>query len=90
MSIIPDEVSARNQPLTAEQINQAIAWYEVNAEAVAAALPISVPGTRHKVGCLVSLNRFIVEWKDGKMPVNLATCYIHRPLTIFYKDLKSD
>jgi len=85
--------ASANAPLeykavTAEQIDRAIAWYETNTEAVVSALPISVPGICYKLGCLRSIDRFALGWKDGTMPLNLAVCYVHRPLTIFYHELK--
>ena len=81
-------VPMEHKAVTAEQIDRAIAWYETNTEAVAAALPISVPGICYKSGCLKSIDRFVLGWKDGTMPLNLAVCYGHRPLTIFYHELK--
>ncbi|NJM98258.1 MAG: hypothetical protein HC800_14855 [Phormidesmis sp. RL_2_1] len=76
------------QTVTAERINQAISWYEANAEAIDAALPIHTPGVLYNPGCLKLLDRFVLAWKAGEMPLNLAECYIHRPLTIFYQELK--
>ncbi len=78
----------QQQPVTAEQINRAISWYEANTEAIDAALPIDTPGVRYKEGYLESLGRYVSEWKGGTMPLQLAVCYIHRPITVFYKALK--
>ncbi|PZO11900.1 MAG: hypothetical protein DCF25_18545 [Leptolyngbya foveolarum] len=79
--------SPEHKPVTAEQIDRAIAWYEANVEAIAAALPISTPGVLYKAGCLESLSRSISTWKNGTLPLNLAGCYIHRPISFFYKEL---
>lgn len=77
-----------HKPVTAEQIDRAIAWYEAHVESIAAALPIRSPGVLYKVGSLELLERFILAWKDETMSLQLAAAYIHRPLTIFYKALE--
>lgn len=83
------KASPEYKPITAEQIDRAIAWYEANAEVIAAALPISTPGVLYKAGCLEALSRSISTWKNGTLPLNLAGCYIHRPISFFYQALKT-
>lgn len=80
--------SPESQPPTAEQINRAISWYEAHIEEIAAVLPITVPGVQYQQGCLASLNRVISIWKSGTMPVNLAVCYIYRPIKVLYQELE--
>ena len=84
----PAKESPESQPPTAEQINRAISWYEAHREAISAALPINVPGVQYQQGCLTPLNRVISGWKSGTMPLNLAVCYIYRPIKVFYQELE--
>ena len=83
----PGESSPQSQEVTAERIDRAITWYEANAEAIDAALPIDTPGVLYKKGYLESLDRYISTWKDGNRSLQLAVCYIYRPIKIFYKAL---
>ena len=77
----------KSQEVTAERIDRAIAWYEANVEAIDASLPIDTPGVLYKKGYLKSLDRYISTWKDGNRSLQLAVCYIYRPIRIFYKAL---
>ena len=79
---------AQEQVITAEQIDRAISWYEANADEVAAILPIQSPGIYYKTGSLKLLGRFIEAWKAKKLSLFLAGAYVHRPLIIFYQELK--
>ena len=74
--------------LSDDNIDRAISWYEANAEAITAALPISTPGVLYRVGCLKPLSRHIALWKSKSMPLNLAICYIYFPTRAFYSYLK--
>ena len=79
--------SLDQQTVTAEQIDRAIAWYEANADAVAAILPIQSPGIYYRTGSLKLLERFIDAWKAKRLTLFLAGAYIRRPLAIFYQEL---
>ena len=74
--------------LTDENVNKAIAWYEANKEAIQAALPIRSPGIMYKEGVLEPLSGFISFWKRGLMPLNLAGCYIYKPIRDLYAGMK--
>ena len=80
--------SPEQEPLTDDNINKAILWYEANLEDIAAALPINTPGVLYRKGCLKPLSKAVKSWKDGKTPLNLAVCYIHTPITALYIYLK--
>ena len=73
---------------TGDNIDRAISWYEANVEAITAALPISTPGVMYKAGCSKPLSGYIASWKSGSIPLNLAICYIYRPIQAFYKYLR--
>lgn len=83
----PGKSSPKSQDVTAERIDRAISWYEANAQAIDAALPIVTPGVLYKKGYLEPLTRYISAWKGGSMPLQLAVCYVHRPITVFYAAL---
>lgn len=78
--------------ITAERIDLAIAWYEGNIEAIAAVLPIHTPGITYNVGCLKSVSSWISIWQTKrdtkKAPLYLAGCYLHGPITVFYRELR--
>ena len=77
-------MSSPSAPPTEESINKAITWYEANRDEIAAALPIKTPGVLYKRGCLEPLSKAVKSWKNGKTPLNLADCYIYRPIRAFY------
>ena len=81
--------SQKPKAITDENIDKAIAWYEANLDVVAAALPISTPGVLYKKGYSEPLSRPIKAWKDGKTPLNLAICYIYRPIKALYSYLEA-
>ena len=74
--------------LTDENINAAITWYKANKEAIQAALPIHRSGILYKKGVLEPLSRFISFWEKGTMPLNLAGCYIYKPIRDLYAALE--
>jgi len=74
-----------NPKVTAENIDKAIAWYEEHEEAIAAALPIHVPGILYKPGCQQLLASKIADWRKGETPLNLADCYVRKPIRDFYR-----
>ena len=77
--------SLMSQDMTVERIDRAIAWYEANAQAIDASLPIVTPGILYRKGYLESLDRYISAWKSGNMPLQLAVCYVHRPISTFFR-----
>ena len=79
----------RPKTITDENIDKAIAWYEANLEEITAVLPISTPGVLYKKGYSESLSKPVQAWKDGKTPLNLAICYIYRPIKAFYSYLEA-
>lgn len=76
---------------TSENIDQAIAWYESYKKAIAAAMPIKTPGVEYRVGYLEEdsiFSRYIRLWQEEDLGLNLAICYIHSPITAFYREIR--
>ena len=74
--------------LTEQNIDGAIAWYEAHKEVISAALPISVSGIKYKGGCLESLTRYVRLWREEDLALNLAICYLYRPVSHFYRAME--
>jgi hypothetical protein len=74
--------------LSKQNIDGVIAWYEARQEEVAAALPISVSGIKYKNGCLESLTRYVRLWREEDLALNLAICYLYRPVSHFYRAME--
>jgi hypothetical protein len=78
---------SKPKELSDQNINGAIAWYEAHKEVISAALPISVPGVTYKAGCLEALSSHIQLWHKKELALNLAVCYVHRPISDFYTSI---
>lgn len=71
------------QPVTRAQVNRAVAWYKMNKEAIAATLPLKVPGATYKKRWPECMDRQIAQWEISKpMPLNLAVVYIYQPICV--------
>ena len=79
-----DASMSKTKELSAQNIDGAIAWYESYKEEVLVALPISVSGIKYKNGCLESVNTYVRLWREEDLSLNLAICYLHRPVSHFY------
>ncbi|MGB3766523.1 MAG: hypothetical protein WA947_08185 [Phormidesmis sp.] len=77
------------QPVTRAQIEKAITWYKANRNAIAAALPLRVPGMTYKKGWPDCIDRQIAVWESNKaIPLNLAVIYIYYPICVVRDALK--
>ena len=69
-------------------IDTAINWYEEHKDEISAATPIRTPGITYSRKFLNSMDNEILKWKSGVMPLELADCYIRRPLRKIYSYLR--
>ena len=81
----------RTKELSDRNINDAIAWYESHKKSIVAALPIKIPGVEYRVGYLEEdsiFSRYIRLWQEEDLGLNLAICYIHRPISAFFIEIR--
>lgn len=77
------------EEITSENIDLAIGWYQANQSELQSFLPFETLGVTVGKGWIIRLESMIGLWESEKLALYLAGIYIHRPLRLIVKGMKS-
>ena len=82
------DATLKAKVITDGDITKSVSWYELNWEAVANALPVTVEGTTYTARWQKIFDyQTLPAWREGKLK-NLAVSYVYLTLRRLFKGLR--